>query len=137
MIGIQSNWDDSEKTVIRMYIGDYWDWDDLNAAMDEIGAMMSEVSHQVDVITVMRPTTPLPEGNAMYNIRNAILRLPINAGIHVMVGGDILTNRSLRMLSHSYTCMTGRLIQTTTLGEAYRTIARNRPEIYETFDVVA
>ena len=118
MIGIQSNWDDSEKTVIRMYIGDYWDWDNLNAAMDDIGAMMSEVSHQVDVITVMRPTTPLPEGNAMYNIRNAILRLPLNAGIHVMVGGDILTNRSLRMLSHSYTCMTGRFIQTNTLGEA-------------------
>jgi len=55
----------------------------------------------------------------------------------VMVGGNILCNRSLRMLSHSYTCMTGRLFQTTMLGEAYRIIARNRPEIYESFDFVA
>jgi len=39
---------------------------------------------------------------------------------HVMVGGDILSNRTLRMLSHSYACMTGRLFQTTMLGEAYR-----------------
>jgi len=137
MIGIQSDWDDSEKTVIRMYIGDYWDWDDLNAAMDDVSAMMSEVNHQVDVITVMRPTTPLPDGNAMYNIRNAIKRLPLNAGIHVMVGGNILCNRTLRMLSHSYACMTGRLFQTTLLGEAYRIIARNRPEVYESFDFVA
>lgn len=137
MIGIQSGWDDGEKTVIRMYIGDYWDWDDLNTAMDEISLMMREVDHQVDVITVMRPTTPLPDGNAMYNIRSAILRLPRNAGIHVMVGGDILTNRSLRMLSHNYACMFGRLFQTTMLGEAYRIIARNRPEIYEAFEYVA
>ena len=137
MIGIQSGWDDSEKTVIRMYIGDYWDWDDLSTAMDEVGVMMREVSHQVDVVTIMRPTTPLPDGNAMYNIRSAILRLPRNAGIHVMVGGNILTNRTLRMLSHSYACMTGRLIQSPTLGEAYRVIARNRPEVYEAYDFVA
>jgi hypothetical protein len=137
MIGIQSNWDDSEKTVIRMYIGDYWDWEDLNAAMDEVSTMMMEVSHQVDVITIMRPATPLPEGNALYNIRNAIRRLPSNAGIHVMVGGNILCNRSLRMISHAYACMTGRLFQTNILGEAYRTIARNRPEINESFEFVA
>src|SRR5215213_8265083 len=95
MIGIHSNWDDDEKTVIRLYVGDYWDWDDLNTAMDEVGAMMLEVGHQVDVVTIMRPTTPLPDGNAMYNIRTAIKRLPINAGIHVMVGGNVLSNRSL------------------------------------------
>src|SRR4051812_44332754 len=106
MIGIQSTWDDSEKTVIRMYIGDYWDWDDLNTAIDDISAMMHEVCHQVDVITVMRQTSALPEGNAMYNIRMCITRLPLNAGVHVMVGGNILTNRTLRMLSHSYSCMT-------------------------------
>lgn len=134
MIGIQSGWDDSEKTVIRMYIGDYWDWDDLYAAMDEVASMMLEVTHQVDVVTVMRSTTSLPDGNAMYSIRNAIVRLPRNAGIHVMVGGNILSNRALRMLAHSYSCMTGRLFQTEKLGEAYRTIARNRPEIYETYD---
>jgi hypothetical protein len=137
MIGIQSAWDDSEKTVIRMYIGDYWDWDDLNTSMDKIGDMMREVDHQVDIITIMRPTTPLPDGNAMYSIRNAIRRLPRNAGIHVMVGGNILSNRSLRMLAHNYACMFGRLFQTTLLGEAYRIIARNRPEIYEELDYVA
>jgi hypothetical protein len=54
-----------------------------------------------------------------------------------MVGGNILTNRTLRMLSHSYACMTGRLIQSHTLGEAYRVIARNRPEVYEAYDFVA
>jgi hypothetical protein len=41
------------------------------------------------------------------------------------------------MLSHSYACMTGRLFQSQTLGEAYRVIARNRPEVYEAYDFVA
>jgi len=56
---------DSRKNSHPHVHRDYWDWDDLNVAMDNVSAMMSEVRHQVDVITVMRPTTPLPDGNAM------------------------------------------------------------------------
>ena len=85
----------------------------------------------------MRPTTALPEGNPTYHIKNVMTLLPLNAGIHVMVGGNILINRTVRMLSHSYTCMSGRFFQTNTLGEAYRIIARNRPEVYEAFDLVS
>lgn len=136
MVGIQYAWDDSERTVIRMYVGDYWDWDDLKAAIEGISNLIREVSHQVDITTIMRPTTTLPEGNPTYYIKNAMTVLPLNAGIHVMVGGNILINRTVRMLSHSYTCMTGRFFQTNTLGEAYRIIARNRPEVYETFELV-
>ena len=136
MIGIQYAWDNSERTVIRMYVGEYWDWDDLKAAMEGIGNLMREVDHQVDITTVMRPTTALPEGNPTYHIKSVITLLPLNAGVHVMVGGNILINRTVRMLSHSYTCMTGRFFQTNTLGEAYRIIARNRPEVYEAFDLV-
>ena len=137
MVGIQYAWDDGEKTVIRMYVGDYWDWEDLRTAIDGVGELMREVDYQVDIMTIMRPTTALPEGNATYHIKNAMTTLPLNAGIHVMVGGNILINRTVRMLSHTYTCMTGRFFQTTTLGEAYRVIARNRPEIYEAFDLVS
>ncbi|MBI1282100.1 MAG: hypothetical protein GC179_28495 [Anaerolineaceae bacterium] len=137
MIGIQYAWDDSEKTVIRMYVGDYWDWDDLKMAMDGISDLMNEVYHQVDVITIMRPTTAIPEGNPTYHIKNAVTLLPANAGIHVMVGGNILINRTVRMLANTYACMRGRFFQTVGLGEAYRIIARNRPEIYEAFDMVS
>ncbi len=137
MIGIQYAWDDGERTVIRMYVGEYWDWDDLKAAMEGIGNLMTEVDHQVDITTIMRPTTALPEGNPTYHIKNVMTLLPLNAGIHVMVGGNILINRTVRMLSHTYTCMTGRFFQTNTLGEAYRIIARNRPEVYEVFDLVS
>jgi hypothetical protein len=136
MVGIQYVWDDEEKTVIRMYIGEYWDWDDLKAAIENISTLMSEVNHQVDIITIMRPTTAIPEGNISYYIKNMATLLPLNVGIHVMVGGNILINRSIRMLSNTYACMTGRFSQTSTLGEAYRIIARNRPEIYEAFDLV-
>ena len=134
MIGIQTNWDDSEKTVLCMSIGDYWDWDDFHAAINAISAMMLEVTHQVDVVTLMRPTTALPDGSGMYIIRNALVRMPRNAGIHVMVGGNVLLNCTLRMIANSHACMTGRFFQTRSLGEAYRTIARNRPELYELMD---
>lgn len=137
MIGVETSWDDNEKTVIRMYIGDYWDWEDFHRAIDTMACMMQEVRHQVDVVTVMHPTVSLPDGSAMHHIRNAIVRLPRNAGIHVMVGGNILTNHTLRMISHSYACMTGRFFQAHTIGEAYRMIARNRPELYEALHSVA
>ena len=137
MVGIRYAWDDEEKTVIRMYVGDYWDWEDLHAAINGISDLMREVDYQIDIMTIMRPTTALPEGNASYYIKTAMTTLPLNAGIHVMIGGNILINRTVRMLSHTYTCMAGRFFQTTTLGEAYRTIARNRPEVYETFDFVS
>ena len=135
MIGIQYGWDDGEKTVIRVYVGDYWDWDDFNVAMVGVAEMMHEVTHQVDVTTIMRPNTALPEGNASYHIKNAIASMPTNAGIHVMVGGNMLINRTVRMMSNTYTCMIGRFFQTDKLGEAYRIIARNRPEVYETFEM--
>lgn len=137
MVGIQYLWDDSEKTVIRMYVGEYWDWDDLNAAITGISALIDEVDHQVDIVTIMRPTTKLPVGNLTHYLKDAIVRLPRNTGTHIMVGGNMLCNRALRTLAHNYSCMTGRLLQTNSLGEAYRMIARNRPEIYETHDWVA
>ncbi len=137
MIGIQYAWDDIEKTVIRMYVGDYWDWEDLNTAIDGMAALIQEIGHQVDVITIMRPTTDLPSGNATSHLKQAIARLPRNAGTHVMVGGNVHCNRALRMISHNYSCCTGRFHQTNTLGEAYRMIARNRPECHESYELVA
>lgn len=137
MIGIRCAWDDVEKTVIHMYIGDYWDWDDLKQALDEAAKMMREVSHQVDIMTIMRTTTPMPDGNGLDSIKAGIAKMPKNVGIHVMVGGNVLLNRMLRVLSNSYDYLTGRMIQSTTVGEAYRIIARNRPEVYDSFECVA
>lgn len=137
MIGIQYAWDDVEKTVIRMYIGDLWDWDDFASAMDGIASAIREVEHQVDIISVMRTNAPVPDGNIFQHLKDALARMPRHVGVHVMVGGNPLCNRSLRMLTHSYRCMTGRLFQTNALGEAYRIIARNRPEVYDAFDAVA
>lgn len=137
MVGIKCVWDDSEKTVIRMYVSDYWDWDDLNSAIEDMTYMIREVQHQVDVLTIMRPTAKMPSGNITHYLKDAIVRLPRNVGTHIMVGGNILCNRALRALSHRYTCMTGRLLQTNSLGEAYRMIARNRPERYEEDELVA
>ena len=131
MVGIKYAWDDSEKTVIRMYVGDYWDWDDLKIAIDGIADLMREVEHQVDVVTVMRQTAQMPMGSANDHLKAMIVRLPRNVGMHVMVGGNTLCNRALRSLAHTYSFMTGRLLQTNSLGEAYRMIARNRPERYE------
>lgn len=137
MIGIQCAWDDAEKTVIRMEFGDYWDWDDFNQALAEAGNMIREVKHQVDIVTYMRVTTPMPDGNPDVNIEAAIQNLPKNVGIHVMVGGNALMNRALKILSHSYEYLTGRFLQSRTEGEAYRLIARNRPEIYDPFECIA
>lgn len=136
MIGIRYGWDDPENTVMRLYVGDLWDWDDLNEAISNVAIMVASVEHQVDFIVVMRPRTPLPEGNAMLHIRNAIKLLPRNSGILVMVGGNMIGNQTLKMLARAYQCLMGRIFQRDHLADAYRIIARNRPEAYEV-DVLA
>jgi hypothetical protein len=131
MIGIRYSWDDPENTVIRLYIGDLWDWDDLSEAMTNVANMVASVEYQVDFIVIMRSSTPLPEGNAMLHIRNVAKLLPRNSGILVMVGGNTIGNRTLKMLARNYQCMMGRIFQRDHLADAYQIIARNRPEVYE------
>lgn len=137
MIGIRYSWDDPENTVIRLYIGDLWDWDDLSEAMITIAAMVASVEHQVDFIIVMRTSSQMPGGNAMLHMRDAMKSLPRNSGILVMVGGNTTGNLTLKMLARSYQCMMGRIFQRDHLADAYRIIARNRPEVYEDDMLVA
>lgn len=137
MIGIQCSWDDPENTVIRVYVGDLWDWDDLNDAVKCMAEMVASVTHQVDFITVMRSSSQMPDGNVMLNIRDAFKLLPRNSGIMVMVGGTTTGNLTLKMLARSYQCMMGRIFQRDHLADAYRIIARNRPEVYEVDVLVA
>ncbi|MEZ4670543.1 MAG: hypothetical protein R3E39_21765 [Anaerolineae bacterium] len=131
MIGIRCAWDDPENTVIRLYIGDLWDWEDLSEATKKAAMMVASVEHQVDFIIVMRSSGSVPEGNAMLHMRDAIKKMPRNGGIMVMIGGNTIINATLKMLARNYQCMTGRIFQRDHLADAYRIIARNRPEIYE------
>jgi len=137
MIGFRYGWDDPEYTVIHATMGQYWDWDDFHEAIDGIASMIQSVDHQVDIIVVMRPTTPIPEGNALRHLKTGFLNLPSNTGIHVLVGANILTYRVLRKLTRRYTSMQGRLLVTSMLGDAYRIVARNRPEVLELDNCVA
>ncbi len=131
MLGFKVVWDDPGHTVIRLYVGEYWDWADLLHATHEIVKLMTSVKHQVDIISIMRPSAAVPDGDVIGHLRQIIEAMPGNSGIHIMVGGNVFINSALRELSRCYEPVMGRLFQADSLSVAYRIIARNRPEVYE------
>jgi hypothetical protein len=134
VIGFRYDWDDLGHTVIRMYVGDLWDWDDFQVAMAGAFNLMHTVSHQVDLVTIMRSSTTPPDGDITTHLVGAVDAMPENSGVLVMVGGNAVVNFTLKQIAATYPPMMGRFFQTEALGEAYRIIARNRPEVNEDID---
>lgn len=134
MIGFRYDWDDQGHTVIRMYVGDLWDWDDFEVAISGVFHLMQTVAHQVDLVAIMRSSTTPPDGDLTAYLVATVNAMPENAGLLVMVGGNAVVNFTLKQIAATYPPMMGRFFQTEALGEAYRLIARNRPEVNEDID---
>jgi hypothetical protein len=82
---MQVVWDDTEKTIIfHDYIGK-WEWDEYFAAMKQVGDLMQEVHHPVDLIANMKNGTMPIKGAAFTFARKALSSLPANWGIAVIV----------------------------------------------------
>lgn len=129
MIGIRCVWDDVGHTVIRIYIGEAWSWHDVSESLQAVVSMMGSVTHQVDLIAIMRPTTPLPSENIDQVIADIARIAPQNCGILVFVGGNPALLDVIRTISRDIPELMGRIFMTDMLGDAYRIISMMRPEV--------
>lgn len=82
---IELDWDDSSKTTIRYTFLDPWTWDEYAATNAQRDAMLSEVSHVVDLIIDFRQGKYIPS-QAIHHIRRAAAWDSAQRGIITIIG---------------------------------------------------
>ncbi|MBI1256010.1 MAG: hypothetical protein GC204_00935 [Chloroflexi bacterium] len=85
------NWQDDEKTIIRMDIHGEVTWPLWYAAVDKVAEELGKTSHRVDLI--FNDSVGMPKGNALPHLKatNAKLVSHPNMGLIVSVGTQNLT----------------------------------------------
>jgi hypothetical protein len=128
MANITTEWDDDEKTILRVTYHLGWSWDDLEGNLTIEEELLDSVDHKVDVIADFRGTQ-LPPG--------AISRLPKiaqsppythpNSGAMVMVGSPAFMKEVVGVYKRVYG-QAAKLTMVSDLDEARALIAQKRAE---------
>jgi hypothetical protein len=127
-MGIQTDWDNAEKTILRSDFEGKWTWDEYFVTMKQVVEMMKAVDHRVDAIANMKPGIMPISGSAMSNARTALSWLPANCGVIAIV-----TNPFVAALLSTFKQFDRRLgsllISAKSVEEARERIARERRQI--------
>jgi hypothetical protein len=128
MANLTTEWDNDEKTIMRVTYHAGWSWDDLEANLIIEAQMLDSVDHKVDVIADFRGTQ-LPPG--------AISRLPKiaqsppythpNSGAMVMVGSPAFMKEVVGVYKRVYG-QAAKLTMVHDLDEARAIIVQKREE---------
>lgn len=129
-MGLNTEWDDQEKTILRVTYPRGWDWDDMEANLPIEQQHLDSVNHRVDVIADFRGTN-LPPG--------AIIRLPKiansppykhpNSGIVVMVGSPFFMNEVVGVYRKLYGSSAVKLHMVSDLEKARALIVEYRASL--------
>jgi hypothetical protein len=84
-MGIQVEWDNNEKTIIRYILVSPWAWEDIRDAAEASNHMLDEVGRKVHFIYDMRESTGVPDG-AITNLRRYVGKEHPLTGQSVVVG---------------------------------------------------
>ncbi|NWG16714.1 MAG: hypothetical protein HXY41_08775 [Chloroflexi bacterium] len=82
-------WDNAEKTIVRMEMVGAWTWDEAYAGAESGYALLEEVGYEVGVIIDFSRGTRLPP-NAITSARHMIQRRHPRTGLTVFVGANNL-----------------------------------------------
>jgi hypothetical protein len=77
-------WDNEEKSIVRMQYVGRWTWEELYAATTQSHTMLDEVDHKVDFIHDWLKSNAIP-ANAIVHSKNLIEKRHPNVGIVVLV----------------------------------------------------
>ena len=123
---LQVDWDNPEKTIIRITYTEKWTWNDFYAANMEAVAMMKTVPQTVHFLADFRQSRSLPLGGAITHARAALTGLPDNWGILVIVSTSVLIQRLVTIFRTAFTTKLGtKTYSVTSIDEAYRLIAQH------------
>ncbi|HLY27346.1 MAG TPA: hypothetical protein VKQ72_13470 [Aggregatilineales bacterium] len=91
-MGIQTIWDNEEKTIIRHVYEGVWTWRDFNTNLSRSRAMLDTVNHPVHVIIDTRSGKLLPDGSVS-NLRSMTSGIHPNQGRTILVGTNLFVSR--------------------------------------------
>ena len=129
-MSLQVEWDNAEKTVIRITYANKWTWSDFYEANRAAVALMNTVCHPVHLLADFRQSTCLPIGGAITHASNAISVLPDNWGILVIVTTNVLIQRLVSVFRSAFTGKMGAKTYTvTSLADGYQLIARQESRV--------
>ena len=94
-------WDNEEKTVVRMRLDGNWTWDEVYPASQEGYAMLESVSYVVDLIMDMRQSRGIPN-SSIFHARNTIGKRHPRTGLTVFVGANTLFFTIWRVFNRVY-----------------------------------
>ena len=80
-------WDNPEKTIVRMEMIGNWTWDEARAGADKGYAMLNSVTYEVGTIIDFSQGSGLP-ASALSNARSMIQRRHPRTGLTVFVGAN-------------------------------------------------
>ncbi len=90
-MGIQTLWDDDEKTIVRYEYSPGWTWDDFFIAVEQGKKLTLSVPHRVDYIANFNGTSSPQGGSAMGNTKIAIRNRAPNGHMIVTVNNMFMT----------------------------------------------
>lgn len=95
---IDVNWDEKDKSIIRMAITGDWTWEEYHDGTHQVSEMMNDVDYRVDVVMEMGEAGPLPMSAASLHLKSGLERMPDNHGVTVIVEADKLTRMVIESL---------------------------------------
>lgn len=101
---ITVEWDNPEKTVVRMAMMGTWTWDEAYAKADEGYAMLETVDYEVGIIIDMTQSPHIPD-HAISNAQAMIKRRHPRTGLTVFVRVNTFFTSMWNIFSRLYTAM--------------------------------
>lgn len=113
------DWDDAEKTRVRLTLLDNWEWEDLNVIIPVGISLFRSVDHTVHVVVDHTQTDHLAHG-ALSHAVSLMDLLPPNLGSVVVVTHIVPLRRALKTIGFITGGRGHKLESVATFAEAYR-----------------
>lgn len=117
---ISADWDNSEKTILRLTLVGDWTWDELHVTNPVITSLMRSVDHTVHMLVDYTQTRRMPGGGPT-RILELVNTYPENFGILVIVTSNVGVRRALNAFNAISPLKRGKKLHgAATFEEAYR-----------------
>jgi hypothetical protein len=120
---ISIDWDNDEKTIVRVTLGDDWSWERIEVIHPVILTLLTSVEHTVHILIDYTQTNVMADGGPSHAF-DFLELLPPNAGLVAVVTPNLAIRRVLNALGVMSDSPSSKKIQgVATFDEAYAMFA--------------
>ena len=125
-MSIEVNWDNSERSVVRVEFSGIWSWGDFELAAEQYFTLIESVPQRTDVLFDMRESAGLPHGALLY-FKRLLQAAPANHGALVLVSSDHHVFDLVAMFYRIHTGYAMRIVLAKSVLEARAQLIRLSP----------